>query len=68
LPVFFGCLIEEAPELWGWGVLDKDRKKIKDHHAAIMFLKEHDLKGSGVIDAYHARRVVPLMAHTLLLY
>jgi hypothetical protein len=33
-----------------------------------MFLKEHGLKGSGVIDAYHARRVAPLMARTLPLY
>jgi hypothetical protein len=36
-------------------------KKIDDHCAAILFLKERGLKGSGVIGAYHARRVVPLV-------
>jgi hypothetical protein len=68
LPVFSRHPIKEVPELWGWGVPDKDRKKIKDHRAAIVFLKEHGLKGSGVIGAYHARRVAPLMARMLLLY
>jgi hypothetical protein len=66
--VFSRHLIEEALEQWEWGVLDKDKKKIDDHRAAIMFLKEHGLKGSGIIGAYHARRVAPLMACTLPLY
>ena len=35
---------------------------------AIAFLKTHDLRWAGVIRGYHARRVVPLMAHVLLLY
>ena len=33
-----------------------------------MFLKDSDLRGVGVIEAYHARRVAPLMAHWLPLY
>jgi hypothetical protein len=68
LPVFSRHLIEEALEQWEWGVLDKDKKKIDDHRVAIMFLKERGLKGSGVIGAYHMRRVAPLMACTLPLY
>ena len=40
---------------------EKDKKKIQDHIAAIHILKENGLKGSGVIRAYHTRRVAPLM-------
>ena len=55
---FTGRLIEEAPESWRkWGVPEKDKKKIQDHIAVIYILKENDMKGSGIIGAYHARRV-----------
>ena len=47
---------------------EKDKKKIQDHIIAKHILKENDLKGSGVIGAYHARRVAPLMMRMLLLY
>jgi len=49
-------------------VPEKDKKKIRDHIVAIHILKENDLKGSGVIGAYHARRVAPLMTRALPLY
>ena len=68
LPEFSGRLIEEAPDSWKWGVLEKDKKKIRDHLTAIRILKERGLKGSGIIGAYHARRVVPLMRCALPLY
>jgi len=69
LPEFTRSLIEEAPEQWRkWGVLEKDKKKIQDHITAIHILKKNSLKGSGVIGAYHVRRVVPLMTRTLLVY
>ena len=43
---FTGCLIEEALDSWRkWGVLEKDKKKILDHLAAIPILKEKGLKG-----------------------
>ena len=62
-------MIEEAPKPWRkWGVPEKDKKKNQDHIAAIHILKENGLKGSGVIRAYHARRVAPLMMHALPLY
>ena len=62
-------LIEEAPNSWRkWGVPEKDKKKIRDHLTAIRILKERGLKGSGIIRAYHARRVSSLMRHALPLY
>ena len=45
------------------GVPEKHKKKIRDH-----ILKENGLKGSGVIGAYHVRRVAPLMTRALPLY
>jgi len=69
LPEFSGRLIEEAPESWRkWGILEKDKKKIRDLIATIHILKESGLKGSGIIRAYHARRVAPLMMRALPLY
>ena len=68
LPVFSGRIIEEVPRSWKWGVMDKDKKRIKDHLAALQFLKERGMKGSGIIDAYHTRRVAPLMSRALPLY
>ena len=66
---FTGCLIEEAPESWRkWGIPEKDKKKIRDHITAIHILKENGLKGLGIIRAYHARRVAPLMMRALPLY
>ena len=62
LPVFSGRIIKEVPGPWKWGVSDKDKKKIKGHLAALQILKERGMKGSGIIGAYHMRRVAPLMA------
>ena len=66
--MFFERIIEEVLGLWKWGVLDKDKKKIKDHLAALQILKERGMKGSGIIGAYHTRRVAPLMSRALPLY
>ena len=69
LPVFTGCLIEEAPKSWRkWGVPDKHKKKIQDHLTALQILKERGVKGSGIIGTYHTRRVAPLMSRALPLY
>ena len=69
LPEFTERLIEEALEWWRkWGVLEKDKKKIRDHIATIHILKESGLKGSDIIRAYHTRRVAPLMMRALPLY
>ena len=69
LSEFTGRLIEEGPEQWRkWGIPEKDKKKIRDHIAAIHILKENGLKGSNVIGAYHMRRVAPLMTCALSIY
>ena len=68
LPAFSGRIIEEVLESWKWGVPDKDKKKIKDHLAALQILKERGMKGSGIISAYHMRRVALLMARALPLH
>ena len=68
LPAFSGRIIEEVPESWKWGVPDKDKKKIKDHITTLQILKERCMKGSGIIGAYHMRRVVLLMARVLPLH
>ena len=66
--MFSGCIIEEVPGSWKWGVLDKDKKKIKDYLAALQILKERGVKESGVIGTYHTRRVASLMSRALPLY
>ena len=68
MPVYFGRLIEEVPGSWKWGVPDKDKKRIKDHLAALQILKDRGVKGSGIIGAYHTWRVEPLMSRALPLY
>ena len=40
----------------------------RDHLTAIRILKEKDVKGSGIIGAYHMRRVAPLMTCALPLH
>jgi len=45
-----------------------EKKHLADLLAAIHALKVRGMKGSGIIGAYHARRVAPLMARALPLY
>ena len=68
MPVFSRRLIVEAPRSWKWGVLVKEKKNINDLLAALQTLKDRGMKGSGIIGAYHARRVAPLMARMPPLY
>jgi len=66
---FTGCLIKEALDSWRkWGVPEKDKKRIQDHLTALRILKERGLKGTGIIGAYHTRRVAPLMRRALPLH
>ena len=58
----------EAPGSWGWGVPGKGKKLLNGLLAALQTLKQRGVKGSGIIGAYHARRVAPLMARALPLY
>ena len=68
MPKYSGRLIDEAPESWQWGCSTLGKKHLTDLLAAIHALKVQGVKGSGIIGAYHARRVAPLMAHALPLY
>ena len=69
LSEFTRHLVEEVLDSWRkWGVPEKDKKKIWDHLIIIRILKERGLKGSGIIAAYHAWRVAPLMRHALPLH
>ena len=68
LPKYSGRLIEEAPESWKWGVLTKEKKHITDLLITLHTLKDWGVKGSGIIGAYHTRRVALLMARALPLH
>ena len=68
LPRYTGRLIEEAPESWSWGVQSKDKKHLSDFLSTLQALKDRGVKGTGIIGAYHTRRVAPLMARVLPLY
>ena len=57
-----------VPPSWPWGPPVKEKKRLHDILEAITSLRSHGLCGASVIGAYHARRVAPLMARTLLLY
>jgi len=65
---YSGRLIIEAPELWLWGCPTPAKKHLADLLVAIRSLKVWGVKGSGIIGAYHARRVAPLMVRVLPLY
>ena len=68
MPVFSGRVVEEVPGSWKWGVLTKEKKNINDLLAILRILKDRGVKGMGIIGAYHARRVAPLMARVLPLH
>jgi hypothetical protein len=68
LPEYTRRVVEVVPASWGWGISKKGLKRIVDHLAVVKILREDGVKGSGVIGAYHARRVAPLMARALPMY
>jgi len=46
----------------------KEQKRLDDLLKAIVTLKGRGLHGTGVVRAYHVRRLASLMAHSLLMY
>jgi len=54
--------------VWRYGPIRKEQKRLGDLLKAIVTLKGHGLRGTGVIRAYHVRRLAPLMAHALPMY
>jgi hypothetical protein len=63
--VYTGHGVFEALEERKFDVPLDDEDKITNHLIAIGILKECGLKGVGVIGAYHARGLAPLMRHAL---
>ncbi|RLN39335.1 uncharacterized protein C2845_PM01G05450 [Panicum miliaceum] len=61
LPEFTGRVFEAAPEVWAYGPVEKEKKRISSLLRAIEYLKTKGLTGAGVIGAYHSRKVAPLM-------
>ena len=68
LSIFTGRLIEEVLEVWRYGPIEKEQKRLGDMLKAIVTLKRRGLRGTDVIRAYHIRRLAPLMACALLMY
>ena len=68
LPRFAGRLVEEAPTSWKFGPQAKEKKRLGSMLAAVLRLGAAGLTGSGVVGAYHARRVAPIMVRALSLY
>ena len=54
--------------MWRYGAIVKEQKRLGDLLKAIVTLKGHDPRGTGIVGAYHVRRLAPLMTRTLLMY
>jgi hypothetical protein len=50
------------------GPVNKEKRRLGDLLKAITLLMRHGLHTTGIVGAYHATRVVPLMARALLLH
>jgi hypothetical protein len=61
-------LIEEPPQSWGWGLVNKEKRRLVDLLKAIALLKRHGLHTTGVVGVYRARRVALLMVCALPLH
>ena len=68
LPIFTGRLIKEAPDVWRYGPIGREQKRLGDLLKAITTLKGHGLCGTNIVGAYHVRRLAPLMVRALPMY
>ena len=57
-----------SPRHWSDGPTGPPRRRLDHILNALRTLKEIGLSGAGVIGAYHARRLAPLMAREYLMY
>jgi hypothetical protein len=53
---------------WGYGLVEKEKKRLRDLLDSIALLRSDNVHGAGVIRVYHVRGLAPLMARTLPLY
>ena len=44
--------------MWRYGPIGREQKRLDDLLKAITTLKHHGLRGTGVIGAYHVKRLV----------
>jgi hypothetical protein len=68
LPCFTGRLVAQVPRTWKNGPVKEEKTRLAGLLEAIQRLKTRGLTDGGVVDAYHARRVAPIMARTVPLY
>jgi hypothetical protein len=61
-------LIEEVPSEWGYGPIEKEKRRLCDLIDTIVLLRSGGIHGASTVRAYHVRRVAPLMARTFSLY
>jgi len=54
--------------VWRYRTIEKEQKRLGDLLKAIATLKGHGLCGTGIVGAYHIRKLAPLMARTLPLW
>jgi hypothetical protein len=58
----------EVPLEWGYNPIKMEKRRLRDLLNTVALLRSGDVRGAGIIGAYHARGVAPLMAQTLSLY
>jgi hypothetical protein len=68
LSIFSNRLIEEAPPKWGYTPIERAKKRLRDLLNAVTRLRSGGVRRAGVVGAYHARGVAPLMVRALSLY
>jgi hypothetical protein len=50
LPVFSGHLIEEVPPEWGYGPVEKEKRRLHDLIDAVVLLRTGGVHGAGVVE------------------
>jgi hypothetical protein len=65
---FTGRMVTDVPRTWKDGPINKEKDRLAGLLGAIQQLKANGLTGSGIVGAYHARGIAPIMARTLPLY
>lgn len=61
LPPYTGRYFEAAPDRWGYGPIAAKKDRIATLLQPVKHLVNNDVTGAGVIAAFHAWRVLPLM-------
>ena len=54
--------------MWRYRPIDREQKRLDDLLKAIATLKGRGLRGTGVVGAYHVKRLAPLISRALPMY